>query len=124
MTPSNSKIFFNTLATANPFDVFMGLNALTKLAVLVILVMGIVAIIVALTRRGGDRNGLLSFIGVAAPGLAALIVLYNGLRSFAAYKTIHATHIAIVFPTVIECGQVLILGIIVGLIAMVGNRSK
>lgn len=123
MTPSNSKIFFNTLATANPVDVFMGLNALTKLAVLVILVMGIVAIIVALTRRGG-RSGLLSFIGVAAPGLAALIVLYNGLRSFTAYKAVHATHIAIVFPTIIECGQVLILGIIVGLIAMIGNRSK
>lgn len=124
MAPSNSEIFFNTLATANPLDVFMGLNVLTKLAVLVIVIMGIVAVIVALTRRGGARNGLLSFIAVAAPGLAALAVLYNGLRSFTAYKAIHATHIAVVFPTIIECGQVLILGLIVGLVAMMGNRPK
>ncbi len=125
MTHNNSEIFFNTLAGANPWDVFMGLSPVVQLLTGLVLLIGIVALVITVVRLASSakgKNGLLSFAAVAAPILAILAVLYDGFRTYAGYTMVHATRIAILFPTIIECGQILILGFVVAAIATAGNR--
>ncbi len=127
MPHSNSEIFFQTLASANPWDVFLDANIIVQLIVVLLVVMGIAALIMAivrLTSAGKARNGLLSLIAWAGPALAALGALYDGFRSYMGYTLSHATHIYVLFPTIIEAAMVLILGLFVGLVATIGNRPK
>lgn len=127
MTHSNSEIFFNTLATANPWDVFLSANLIVQLIVVLLVVLGVVGLILAVIRLsspGKARNGLLAVIAWIAPALALLGALYDGFRSYMGYSLSHATHIYVLFPTIIEAVMVLILGLIVGLIATICNRPK
>ena len=127
MTHSNSEIFFQTLAGANPWEVFLYASVIVQLVVVLLAIMGVTALIMALVRlssSGKGRNGLLSLIAWAGPALAVLGALYDGYRSYMGYTLSHATHIYVVFPSIIEAAMVLILGLIVGLFATIGNRPK
>jgi hypothetical protein len=114
-----------TLMTFSPMGVFATASMLIKLAIIVILAAGVVALIAAIARRlsGGPRSGLLALAGQIGlyAGLAG--AGYIGMTAFMAAQQTHMTRFVVYEPDAIEAVFVLGLGVIVYLIARAGNAG-
>ncbi|HTM83021.1 hypothetical protein [Asticcacaulis sp.] len=114
-----------TLAYATPGNVFISASIVVKLLVMIMMATGLVVLITAVIRKltSGAHSGLLSTLGGVAVVAGLLSVAYTGLTSFMAYQRVHATHLGVLLPSLIEVIYVLMLGVIIWSIALWGNAG-
>ena len=125
MTDNETSMIVNTLAMAKPVDVFLGLTLVTKALATVALLAGGLALVLALIRvvSQGRRSGALATTGLVGLISAALGAAYPGLNSAVAFFVVRPTHLLVLLPSAVEVTYVLILGLIVWVIAKLGNAG-
>ncbi len=114
-----------TLLAFSPLEVFRAASPLVKLAILVIAGAGLIAVIAAIARRvsGGAYSSLLAIMGRAGLYAGVFGAGYTGMTIFMTAQQMHVARFVVYEPEVIEAVYVLLLGVIVWLIARIGNAG-
>ncbi len=125
MHQDDTAEIIGTLMAFSPLEVFSTALMLVKLMLIIIAVAGLIAVVTALVRRlsGSPRSSLLAVMGQIGlyAGLAG--AGYQGMVTFLTAQATHTTRFVIYEPQVIEGAYVLLLGVIVWLVARLGNAG-
>lgn len=125
MAGDDTQIIWNTLRAATPWDVFMAAGSTIKLCMTVSLLAFVAALVLAMVRRttGARRFGALDVIGIV--GLVAGIAgaAYTALITWFVAQYSEVTHFAVILPEVVEAAYALLYGVLVWLVARIGNAG-
>jgi hypothetical protein len=115
--------FWDGLTGLTPVELFMESNIILKLIMILVMFNGFVALILAILRHAtkGPRSGILTGLGAGALIFATLGAAYNGYFVYVTAKQLKISNLAIIAPSVAESLLCFGLGVIVMLIAVIGN---
>ncbi len=125
MAEDGTQIILNTLSAATPWDVYTTALSLTKLGMTVSLLALVVALVLAIVRRGtgGRRSGVLDVTGVVGLVAGVAGAAYTALVSWTTAQHFHVTSVYVVLPAIITAVYAVGLGILVWLVARIGNAG-
>jgi len=125
MARDDTHILLNTLSAAKPWDVYMGAVSITKLSMTISLLALAVALILAAVRMtsGGKRSGALDVTGVVGLVAGVAGAAYTGLISWVAAQHAHVHNVYVVLPSIIEAAYAFLFGLLVWLVARIGNAG-
>ncbi len=114
-----------TLMAFSPLGVFADAPLLVKLLMVIIMGAGLIALIATIARRvsGGSRSSLLTLMGQVGLYAGVAGAGYQAMGTYLTVQALHETRFVIYEPEVIEAVYVLLLGVIVYLIARLGNAG-
>jgi hypothetical protein len=115
-----------TLMAFSPLGVFTEASLLVKLVLVIILGAGVIALVTAIARRmsNGPRSSLLALLGRVGLYTGVGGAGYEAMTTYMTASQMHVTRFVIVEPEVIEAVFVLLSGVIVYVIARLGNAGR
>ncbi len=114
-----------TFLMFSPLEAFSSASLLVKLLLIIIMGAGLIAIVAAVMRKvsGGPRSALLGIMGQVGLYAGIAGAGYQGTATYLTAQAMHVTRFVVFEPEVIEAVYVLLLGVVVWLIARLGNAG-
>ncbi|WP_443750555.1 hypothetical protein [Asticcacaulis solisilvae] len=83
-----------------------------------------VALAVLRLASGGKPSAALATVGAIGLVAGCLGAVWDGLNAWLAAQSAHITDILVVLPEIVEVGYALLFGVLVWLVARIGNAGK